>query len=437
MARAAGRTSRRGRHGERRSFDLAAFGAAASILFALMPQIGEQVDFLRFLPPRSSMSGAAVVEALLLGRSRLDRASASLEAAGRLVARLCWRSGRRCRPSAPCEPAQMYRLAFGYLSPRRAMALALTGALRRASRRSRSTSPTPMPGSLAWSNFFSRLTHSHPGRVVWLVFNVAIALLLMETRRLPDASSIRWCSIRSSRSAWLGALVGRSRRSTSAWASARRASSSSARISTTSIRSASARCCWRRSLARSAPMPGCSGRWRRHFRPSWRFGVGLRGGARSSPGRPAGDTISRASRAAWASRGDHPLLDLRACLRAGGHGLLPGLCRADLLALLLARRALPRCCKPQAPHRRAGRQAARRGAAARRSSALADTRGWRGSPACSSLFAGVHRRCLLVAIVADDRRGAVTLRSRTRVLEHLLHHAGHRRRRCLAAGAGA
>ncbi len=35
-------------------------------------------------------------------------------------------------------------------------------------------------GSLAWSNFFSRLTHSHPGRVIWLVFNVAIALLLME-----------------------------------------------------------------------------------------------------------------------------------------------------------------------------------------------------------------------------------------------------------------
>jgi len=35
-------------------------------------------------------------------------------------------------------------------------------------------------GSIAWSNFFSRLTHSHPGRVVWLVFNVAIALMLME-----------------------------------------------------------------------------------------------------------------------------------------------------------------------------------------------------------------------------------------------------------------
>jgi len=35
-------------------------------------------------------------------------------------------------------------------------------------------------GSLAWSNFFSRVTHAHPGRVVWLVFNIVIALLIME-----------------------------------------------------------------------------------------------------------------------------------------------------------------------------------------------------------------------------------------------------------------
>ena len=35
-------------------------------------------------------------------------------------------------------------------------------------------------GSLAWSNFFSRVTHSHPGRVVWVVFNTLIAFMLME-----------------------------------------------------------------------------------------------------------------------------------------------------------------------------------------------------------------------------------------------------------------
>jgi purine-cytosine permease-like protein len=35
-------------------------------------------------------------------------------------------------------------------------------------------------GSLSWSNFFARFLHVHPGRVVWLLLNVGIALALME-----------------------------------------------------------------------------------------------------------------------------------------------------------------------------------------------------------------------------------------------------------------
>ena len=42
-------------------------------------------------------------------------------------------------------------------------------------------------GSIAWSNFFSRLTHSHPGRVVWLVFNVAHRAAADGARRLQGA----------------------------------------------------------------------------------------------------------------------------------------------------------------------------------------------------------------------------------------------------------
>ena len=61
-------------------------------------------------------------------------------------------------------------------------------------------------------------------------------------------------------------------------------------------------------------------------------------------------------------RGD-PVLYLRAYVRAGGHGLLPGLCRPDLLAVLLARRALPRslqaaCADPGAGIGDAGQAAA-------------------------------------------------------------------------------
>lgn len=35
-------------------------------------------------------------------------------------------------------------------------------------------------GSLSWSNFFSRVTHRHPGRVWYIFLNLAIALTLME-----------------------------------------------------------------------------------------------------------------------------------------------------------------------------------------------------------------------------------------------------------------
>jgi purine-cytosine permease-like protein len=35
-------------------------------------------------------------------------------------------------------------------------------------------------GSLSWSNFFTRILHRHPGRVVWIFLNVGIALALIE-----------------------------------------------------------------------------------------------------------------------------------------------------------------------------------------------------------------------------------------------------------------
>jgi hypothetical protein len=40
--------------------------------------------------------------------------------------------------------------------------------------------PNAYSGSLSWSNFFSRLLHAHPGRVVYIFFNVAISLTMME-----------------------------------------------------------------------------------------------------------------------------------------------------------------------------------------------------------------------------------------------------------------
>src|SRR5690606_20616678 len=76
------------------------------------------------------------------------------------------------------EPTQMYLAAFSEVFSSPAWAMGATVVFVIVSQVKINVT-NAYAGSLAWSNFFARLTHSHPGRVVWLVFNVAIALLLM------------------------------------------------------------------------------------------------------------------------------------------------------------------------------------------------------------------------------------------------------------------
>ena len=76
------------------------------------------------------------------------------------------------------EPTQMYLAGFAYVFSDPALILAATVMFVVVSQLKINLT-NAYAGSLAWSNFFARLTHSHPGRVVWLAFNVAIALLLM------------------------------------------------------------------------------------------------------------------------------------------------------------------------------------------------------------------------------------------------------------------
>lgn len=77
------------------------------------------------------------------------------------------------------EPVQIFNHAFQFILDNPATALLITTLFVILSEMKVNVT-NAYAGSLAWSNFFSRITHSHPGRVVWLVFNSAIALLLME-----------------------------------------------------------------------------------------------------------------------------------------------------------------------------------------------------------------------------------------------------------------
>ncbi|MCE1237367.1 MAG: ATP-binding protein [Hyphomicrobiales bacterium] len=159
------------------SFDLALFGAASGVVFSLVAQIGEQVDFLRFLPVRRPGRELAWWTALISTGPGWIVLGALKLLAGSFLAFLAFKNG--VAPPDAAEPTHMYQVAFGYLmaDPRAALIVAVIFVVLS---QLKINVTNAYAGSIAWSNFFSRLTHSHPGRVVWVVFNVAIALMLME-----------------------------------------------------------------------------------------------------------------------------------------------------------------------------------------------------------------------------------------------------------------
>ncbi|MHB8886186.1 MAG: ATP-binding protein [Methylovirgula sp.] len=159
------------------SVDLLLFGAAVSVLLSLLPQIGEQVDYLRFLPVKTPQNRWRWWFALIsTGPGWVLMGSFKLFA-GSFLAYLALQHGIPGDRAA--QPAELYRLVFLEIFHSPAVALALTG-LFVVTCQVKINVTNAYAGSIAWSNFFSRLTHSHPGRVVWLVFNVLLALLLME-----------------------------------------------------------------------------------------------------------------------------------------------------------------------------------------------------------------------------------------------------------------
>jgi signal transduction histidine kinase len=160
-----------------RSINPLMFGMAASTLLSLLPQIGEQVDYLRFLPQHDGRRPFSWWTALLTTGPGWILIGAFKLLAGSFLVVLALRAGVALTDAG--QPAQMYLIAFRAAFGSPTFAMILTGAFVIVCQLKINVT-NAYAGSIAWSNFFSRLTHAHPGRVVWLVFNVVLALLLME-----------------------------------------------------------------------------------------------------------------------------------------------------------------------------------------------------------------------------------------------------------------
>jgi len=165
-----------GADGRGGAFDVALFGAAMTVGVALITQMGEQVDYLRFMPERTPANRARWWAGVLIGGPGWVVPGVLKMLGGALLA---WLAISHAVPvERAVDPNQMYLAAYEALLPL-PWAIAATALLVVVSQLKINVT-NAYAGSLAWSNFFARLTHSHPGRVVWVVFNTLIALMLME-----------------------------------------------------------------------------------------------------------------------------------------------------------------------------------------------------------------------------------------------------------------
>ncbi|MDH6166230.1 signal transduction histidine kinase/CheY-like chemotaxis protein/purine-cytosine permease-like protein [Variovorax boronicumulans] len=165
-----------GRTSDSSGFDPLMFGAAATVAFSLVVQIGEQVDYLRFLPEKTAANRGRWWAAVLIAGPGWIVPGMLKMMGGAFLAFLALQ--HEIPAAHAVEPTQMYLTGFSYVLRDPAWVLGITVLFVVVSQMKINLT-NAYAGSLAWSNFFARLTHSHPGRVVWLVFNVAIAILLM------------------------------------------------------------------------------------------------------------------------------------------------------------------------------------------------------------------------------------------------------------------
>ncbi len=153
------------------------FGAAASVFFALVAQIGEQVDYLRFMPEKTEKNKREWWFWLVFAGPGWIFIGLIKMLFGSFIAYLAFMEGASYFTAS--DPTYMYQRVFAYITQSPTVALVLAAVMVIISQMKINVT-NAYAGSIAWSNFFSRATHSHPGRVVWLVFNVTIALILME-----------------------------------------------------------------------------------------------------------------------------------------------------------------------------------------------------------------------------------------------------------------
>ncbi|AXK44224.1 purine-cytosine permease family protein [Brachybacterium saurashtrense] len=156
---------------------LASAMLAAGVCLSLIAQIAEQIDYLRFMPPRTAANRRSWWAATILGGPGWVLFGATKQVLGMFLAVYLVATVPGAREFAN-EPVQQFLVTYEQLMPGW-LALVLAVVLVVISQVKINVT-NAYSGSLAWTNAYTRLTRRYPGRLVFLAVNLGIALVLME-----------------------------------------------------------------------------------------------------------------------------------------------------------------------------------------------------------------------------------------------------------------
>ncbi|GLP63891.1 purine-cytosine permease-like protein [Streptomyces sp. SAI-126] len=147
----------------------------AGVCLSLIAQIGEQIDYLRFMPPRTEANKRTWWTAVVMAGPGWVVLGALKQAIGVFLAVYIL---AKVGPDVAPEPIQQFKGAFDAMMPSW-LVLPLAVALVVISQIKINVT-NAYSGSLAWTNSFTRITKHYPGRMVFVLVNLGFALALME-----------------------------------------------------------------------------------------------------------------------------------------------------------------------------------------------------------------------------------------------------------------
>ena len=160
---------------------------AAGVCLSLIAQIAEQIDYLRFMPPKTPENSRRWWTAMILAGPGWVIFGAIKQAVGLFLAvyLIANVSGGAAIGNQPVHQfLEIYEdIVPGWLAMSLAVGLVVISQVK-------INVTNAYSGSLAWTNSFTRLTRHYPGRLVFLGVNLLIALVLMEANMFDFLNTI-------------------------------------------------------------------------------------------------------------------------------------------------------------------------------------------------------------------------------------------------------